>query len=41
MRELTSEGTTDIDVMKYALEKIGYTLDSICDALGDAVRRVG
>ena len=41
LRKLTSDGTTNIDAVEYGLKQMGYTLESICDDLGDALRKVG
>ena len=40
MRKLTSDGTTDIDIVEYGLQQIGYSLESICDDLGATLLKV-
>ncbi len=41
MRKLTSDGTTDIDMVEYGLQQIGYSLESLCDDLGETLLKVG
>lgn len=41
MRKLTSDGTTDIDMVEYGLQRIGYSLEGLCDDLGETLLKVG